>query len=84
MIAFDRSTMPVGKNAYCAFAGRRDGKDFVMSHSDIMEKYGSCMKMIERIPDALSGAMGNQMYVAVFKTQKEMDEFYEDILKCNS
>ena len=36
MIAFDRSTMPVGDHAYCAFAGRRDGKDFVLSHKDIM------------------------------------------------
>ena len=40
--------------------------------------------MMERIPDALSGAMGNQMYVATFKTQKEMEEFYDDILKCNN
>ena len=84
MIAFDRSTMPVSKHAYCAFAGRRDGKDFAMNHTDIIEKYGHCMKMMERIPDALSGAMGNQMYVATFKTQKEMEEFYDDILKCNN
>lgn len=83
MIAFDRSTMPVGKHAYCAFAGRRDGKDFAMNHADIIAKYGSNMKMMERIPDALSGAMGNQMYVAVFGSQKEMNEFYNDILKCN-
>ena len=83
MIAFDRSTMPVGKHAYCAFAGRRDGKDFIMGHEGIMEKYGANMKMVERIPDVLSGAMGNQMYVAVFPSQKELDAFYEDILKCN-
>lgn len=83
MIAFDRSTMPIGKHAYCAFAGRRDGKDFTMGHDDIIRKYGSNMKMAERIPDVLSGAMGNQMYVAVFNSQKEMDAFYEDILKCN-
>ena len=83
MIAFDRSTMPVGKHAYCAFAGRRDGKDFSMGHEDILAKYGANIKMVERIPDVLSGAMGNQMYVAVFNSQKEMDAFYTDILKCN-
>ena len=82
MIAFDRSTMPIGEHAYCAFAGRRDGKAFSMSHSDIIEKYGMNIKMMERIPDVLSGAMGNQMYVAVFNSQKEMNAFYEDILKC--
>jgi len=82
MIAFDKSTVPTGKHSYCAFAGLRDGKDFVMSHEDIMEKYGANMKMVARIPDALSGAMGNQMYVATFDTKKEMDSFYKNVLKC--
>ncbi|MDO5337441.1 MAG: ATP-grasp domain-containing protein [Eubacteriales bacterium] len=82
MIAFDRSTMPVGGSAYCAFAGRRDGKDFVMSHDDIVNKYGAQIKMSERVPDVLSGAMGNQMYVATFSSHKELDDFYKEILKC--
>lgn len=84
MIAFDRSTMPIGKHAFCAFAGRRDGKAFSMGHEDIIDKYKDNMKMAERIPDVLSGAMGNQMYVAIFNSQEEMDEFYSDILKCNA
>ena len=82
MIAFGQSTMPVGEHAFCAFAGRRDGKDFVLSHQEIMDKYAAQMKMVERIPDALAGAMGNQMYVAVFPTREEMDQFYSDILQC--
>ena len=80
MIAFDSSMMPVGEHQYCAFAGRRDGKDFVMDHDALMAKYGHCMKMVERIPDALSGAMGNQMYVATFSTKEELDAFYADAL----
>ena len=83
MIAYDQSTMPVGEHAYCAFAGRRDGKNFVMNHEDIMSKYGHCMRMVERIPDVLSGAMGNQMYVANFPTKEDMDTFYADILREN-
>jgi hypothetical protein len=47
-----------------------------------MAKYGHCMKMVDRIPDALSGAMGNQMYVATFPTKEEMDAFYADALNC--
>lgn len=83
MIAFDRSTVPEGEHFYCAFAGLRDGKNFVLDHDAIMSRYGSHMKMVERIPDALSGAMGNQMYVATFPTKEEMDAFYSDILRCN-
>ena len=81
MIAYDYSTKPSGEHNFCAFAGRRDGKDFVMNHEDIMNKYGWNMKMVERIPDVLSGAMGNQMYVANFPTKEAMDEFYGDILR---
>ena len=83
MIAFDRSEKEVGEHTYCAFAGRRDGKDFKMDHAAIMAKYGSAMKMVDRIPEALSGAMGNQMYVATFNTKEEMDAFYADVLANN-
>ena len=83
MIAYDQSTMPVGEHKFCAFAGLRDGKNFVMSHDDIMNKYGHCMKMVERIPEVLSGAMGNQMYVATFATREEMDQFYADVTACH-
>ncbi len=81
MVAFDRSTKPVGAHEYCAFVGLRDGKDFVMSHEDIMAKYGSQIKMADRIPDVLAGAMGNRMYVGAFKTKKELDTFYKDLLE---
>ena len=83
MIAFDRSTLEVGEHAYCAYAGRRDGKDFVLDHEAVMGKYGERMKMVDRIPDVLADAMGNQMYMATFRTKKEMDAFYKDVLKLN-
>ena len=41
------------------------------------------ISMVERIPDVLSGAMGNQMYVANFGTKEEMDEFYTSVLACH-
>lgn len=81
MIAFDKTEMKPGEDNYCAFAGLRDNKQYVMSREDIMEKYGDKIKMAERIPDVLSGAMGNQMYIATFHTKKELDEFYNDILE---
>ena len=82
MIAYDSSLRGIGQIAFCAFAGRRDGKNFVMSDEDIMHKYGTNMKMSGRVADALSGAMGNQMYIANFSTKEEMDAFYNDVLAC--
>ena len=81
MIAFDRSTLPVGEHAYCAFAGRRDGKRFVLSHEEVLAKYGERMKMVERLPDVLAAGMGNQMYVALFPEREDMDRFYQDVLE---
>jgi len=44
-----------------------------------MLKYGPNMVMWGRIPDALSGAMANQMYVANFDTEEELLAFYADM-----
>ena len=81
VMAYGSSLVTGGEKYYCAFAGRRDGKNFVLNDSEITEKYGSSIKAVSRIPDVLSGAMGNVMYIAVFKTKKEMDEFYREVLK---
>ena len=83
MIAFDQSTLSDGQHYYCAFAGLRDGKNFVLSHEDIMAKYGANMKMVDRITDVLSGAMGNQMYMANFNSEEEMNAFYADVVRCH-
>lgn len=81
MVAFDRSTLEDGEHAFCAYAGRRDGKDFTMSHQDILAKYNENLKMVGRIPDVLADAMGNQMYVATFSTKAKLDAFYKSVLK---
>jgi hypothetical protein len=79
MIAYDSTQVMTGERYYCAYAGRRDGKDFVYSEQDIIDRYHANIKMIGRIPDALSAAMGNVMYVATFKTEDEMNEFYREV-----
>ena len=80
MIAYDSTLTPIGDKKWCPFAGRRDGKNFVLNHVAVMAKYGDKIKMAERIPEALSGAMANQMYVATFDTEEEMNRFYKDVL----
>ena len=83
MVAFDRTDVPLDRaHHFCAFCGRRDGKKFAMDHNAIVAKYGANIKMSGRIPDALSGAMANQMYIANFDTEEEMQQFYKDLLTC--
>ncbi len=82
MVAFDKTEIESGPHAYCAYAGRRDGKNFLLNDSQVAEKYENRLKMNQRIPDVLAGAMGNQMFVALFDTKEEMDLFYKDVLSC--
>ena len=82
MVTFDHCTVPTDRpHHFCAFCGRRDGKRFVMDHNAIVARYGANLKMSGRIPDALSGAMANQMYIATFDTEEEMQIFYRDLLE---
>ncbi len=82
MVAFDKTEIESGPHAYCAYAGRRDGKNFLLNDSQVAEKYGNRLKMNQRIPEVLAGAMGNQMFVALFDTKEEIDLFYKDVLSC--
>ncbi|MGN0758707.1 MAG: carbamoylphosphate synthase large subunit, partial [Candidatus Ventricola sp.] len=82
MVAFNRRTVPdEGKeHFYCCYCGRRDGKNFVLDHDAIMAKYGSRMKMAQRVPKALSGAMADMMYMCNCSTEEEKAEYYASLL----
>ena len=76
MVAYNERRLPdIGGDRFCAYASRRDMHKYVHTHEEIMEKYGGCMKMCERMPDVLSGAMGNQMYTAVLDTIEEVEAY---------
>ena len=81
MIAFDKSTKPIGNKHFCAYIGRRDGRTYKMDHDAIMAKYGSRMKMQGRVPTALSGAMADYLYMANFETEDQMNEYYRDLME---
>ena len=79
MVAFDHNTKPIGNHHYCAFYSRRDGRHYKLDDYEIMMKYKPQLVMWGRIPEALSGAMANQMYVANFDTEEEMLTYYADL-----
>lgn len=81
MIAFDKSDLTCGEKFYCAFAGRRDGRHYVYREQDIRDKFYNNLKIVGRVPRALSGAMGDTMYIANFKTKAELDDFYKEMVE---
>lgn len=82
MVAYDSSAMGTGERFFCAFVGRRDGKPYVHDDSEILNRYGDRMKINQRVARALSGAMGDRMFVVNFKTKEEVDEFYRFTTEC--
>ena len=62
---------------YCAYYGRRDGIEYLHDDFEIKEKYGSSLKMAERLPDIFSKAMGNDFYVINVSTLDELNELYD-------
>ena len=82
MVAFGKTDLRQEgrEHFYCCYCGRRDGKDFIMDHDMIMAKYGDRIKMVQRIPKALSGAMADMMYLVNVKTPEEKDAYYRDLL----
>lgn len=63
------------KEYFCAYASRKDGKNYVHTHEEIMARYGNVMKMCERMPEMMVRTMGNQMYTVRLETEKQVEEF---------
>lgn len=89
MIAYDKSqlaasynhnsgnalSLPWKEEYYCTFASRRDIYEYVHSTEDVVNRYGEQIVMCERMPEILSGAMGQQMFTVKVKTREESEEF---------
>ena len=77
MVAFDEVRKPMGEQYYCAYAGRRDGKNYKHSHQDIWDRYGSAICMAERVPAALADDLCDFAFMARFKEKKEIQPFFD-------
>ena len=80
MVAFDETAVAAGPHELCAFVGRRDGRRYALGHDEVLARYGSHLRLCERMPDALADAMGNQMYIATFPARDELEGFFRDVL----
>ena len=76
MVTSDRRVQPDHRDDhYCVYASRRDCYTYLHTHEEILQRYGSRVVMCERMPDSLSGAMGNQMYTAQAYSLEEVQNF---------
>ena len=81
MIAFDHSEKKCDYKKVCIFASRRDGRHFCLTMDEVREKYADHLMQEGRVEEALSGAMANYMFIAVFDTEEEARAFTLDVLR---
>ncbi|MGN1045688.1 MAG: acetyl-CoA carboxylase biotin carboxylase subunit family protein [Candidatus Cryptobacteroides sp.] len=78
MVLHDRRLLPQsGDDHLCVYYARRDSRNYLHSHEQVLARYGRVMAMCQRMPQALSGAMGNQMYTIHARTEAEMNDFLD-------
>lgn len=76
MVCHDRVTLDEGRKKYfCVFVGRQDVHTYLHPHADLMREWGHRIMLQDRMPEALTGAMGNQIYLAQCLTREEADRF---------
>ncbi|RHM59467.1 acetyl-CoA carboxylase biotin carboxylase subunit family protein [Coprobacillus sp. AF33-1AC] len=68
------------KQKYCiGYVGLRDHVSYVHHNQQIKMKYGEQIITYEPVPEALSEAMGNHVYLLKAKTEKEIKEMIQFI-----
>ena len=81
MVTYNHSEYYTNRSYHCIYCGRRDGKKYYYNDDALMAMYGNHIVMNERMPDILSGAMGNYTYTARFETMDEVNDFIDKVLK---
>ena len=61
---FDQSIYdPRERKYFCAFVSRRNSHSYLMSHNDILQRFGTFIVAHEPLPAAYSAAMGDYFYL---------------------
>ena len=78
MVVFnERRTPDSDEQYYCVYVGRKDGRDYLHSHDDIMAHYGGQIVMQEEMPPLNWPQMGRYMYMARLRTLEEAQAFID-------
>ena len=81
MIVFDESRKAVGARRFCAFAGRRNARAYVMSREDVLRAFGANIVEEGPVDPALATDMGDYMFLARFPTMDAVIAFYDRVME---
>jgi len=75
MAMYNEGLYQTDRPYYCVYTGKRDYINYQNSMADVYKNYGQAICMHERMPGILGTAMGDDAYIARFKTEEEVYEF---------
>ena len=75
MCMFNEIQYSTSRPYFCTYTGMRHIASYKHSSMEVYKKYGQAICMHERMPQILTSAMGDDFYIAKFKTEKEVKEF---------
>lgn len=81
MVIYDKCFMDVKQKYLVAYIGRRDGIDYMLSNDQINQKYGDLVMLDVDVPEALSAAMGNHVFMVRAENQEHLDFLIDELLR---
>lgn len=81
MCMYNEGNYQTDRPYHAVYCGRRIHEHYAHSIADIYRKYGQAICMQERMPHVLGTAMGDDAFMARFKTFKEVQDFKDYIFE---
>lgn len=81
MLKYNTCYYDYKRENWVAYTGRRDGFGYAHNYDDIRNTYGNNIGLEADVPEALSAAMGNHVFIMKAKTKDQLFEMIRYILK---
>ncbi|MBF0409056.1 MAG: ATP-grasp domain-containing protein [Candidatus Riflebacteria bacterium] len=78
---FGKTSTQFERKYHCAHIARKFGKNYVLSHDEVLKQFGENIVFHEHVPDVFSAVMGNYTYIARTKTEPEIRNLITQIQK---
>ncbi|MBF0543179.1 MAG: carboxylate--amine ligase [Candidatus Riflebacteria bacterium] len=81
IVAHGRTHTRFDRKYHCAHVARKNGKDYVYSHEEILARYGDKIVVHTEVPEVFSAVMGNYTYLVRTPIESQIREMISEIQK---
>lgn len=81
MVIYDKCFMDLEQKYLVAYIGRRDGISYMLDHEQIIDQFNQQIMLDVDVPEVLSAAMGNHVYMVKADNQEHLDYMINEFLR---